>query len=165
MQPFKKFTAIALVGLVATGCSATKGLFAQKDKPDTMVEVTIPSDEAPRPKPRPNSEDTDLEAIKTVTDAEIAAATARPTARPEQDLGTTIVSLGLLDRDGLWLRTPLVKSEAAGRVVYSKLGNSANVTLLPLKGDKGAGSQLSLAVMQVLGIPFAELAEVQVFVR
>ena len=165
MQPFKKITAIALVGLVTTGCSATKGLFIKKDKPDTMIEVSIPSDEAPRAKPRPNSEDPDLAAIKTVTDSEIAEATARPTARPEQDLGTTIISLGLLDRDGLWLRTPLVKSEAAGRVVYSKLGSSANVTLLPLKGNKGAGSQMSLAVMQVLGIPFTELAEVQVFIR
>ncbi|MBV1865609.1 MAG: hypothetical protein KUG74_14410, partial [Rhodobacteraceae bacterium] len=74
MQPLKKFTAIALVSLVATGCSATKGLFTKKGNPDTMIEVTIPSDEAPRAKPRPSSEDTDLEAIKTVTDAEIAAA-------------------------------------------------------------------------------------------
>jgi hypothetical protein len=100
-----------------------------------------------------------------IADTAGAVAKPMPVPRPEQDLGETIVALGLLDRGGLWLRTPLVATGVKGRVVYLKTGASANVLLLPLQGESGAGSQLSLAAMQVLGIPLAELAKVQVFVR
>lgn len=158
----QSFQILFAVGLILAGCGATTDLFTKKVKPKAVVVVSVPTDDSLRPKPRPDR--ADLEAMKTVTKEEIAQAMVVPTGAVN-NLGTTIISLGLLDRDGLWLRTPLVKAEGPGRVVYSKSGKSANVTLLPLKGDKGAGSQLSLAAMQILGIPFTGLVEVQVFAR
>ncbi len=152
MQQYKISVFLIATSLVVAGCGDVKSVFD---------EVVVPPRNAPRAKPRPD----DLKAVKTVTAEEVQEATAKPEARPARDLGLTIVSLGLLDRDGLWLRTPLVKDEVPGRVIYSKLGNSANVTLLPIAGEVGAGSQLSLAAMQVLGVPLAELAEVQVYIR
>jgi len=156
---------LVISSLALLGCGNDTPLFAKKKAPDAkMVAVMVPPEDTPRPKPRPGQDNADLSAIEIVSPEEVAAAN-RPIARPEQDLGKTIVSLGLLDRDGLWLRTPLIQSEAAGRVVYNKTGASANVTLLPLKAETGAGSHLSLAAMQILGVPLVELAEVQVYVR
>jgi len=164
MQSLPLKTTLAFLGLSLAGCGATSDLFAKKGQAEAVFEITVdPSELRPRPKPRPDFKVADIEDVKTVTEEEIAEAKAKPTGGAEKLLGTTIVALGLLDRDGLWLRTPLAKAEVSGRVVYSKTGKAANVTLLPLKGDKGAGSQLSLAAMQVLGIPFAGLAEVKVF--
>ena len=156
MQRYKISALIIATSLIVVGCGDVKSVFSQKQS--AAVAVTTHTQDAPRAKPRPD----DLKAVKTV---ELQAATARPQARPARDLGVTIVALGLLNRDGLWLRTPLVKDEVAGRVIYTKLGNSANLTLLPIAGEAGAGSQLSLAAMQVLGIPLTELAEVQVYIR
>ena len=141
--------------LILSACSG--GLSEDSSSPDSDVTVYAASDDAPKAKPRPDAEGADAVSA-TATDP-------KPSARPEQNLGTTIVSLGLLDRDGLWMKTPLVKSEAPGRVVYEKTGSSANVVLLPLDAEPGAGSQLSLSAMQVMGIPLADLAQVRVFVR
>lgn len=134
-------------------------MFARQKKPPSSSDLVVMAGEnTVRPKPRPIG--------KSGADiAVLPAVKLMPVARPEQDLGDTIVALGPLGRSGLWLRTPLVRSEVKGRVVYAKTGAAANVLLLPLKGVHGAGSQLSLAAMQVLGMPLAELAKIQVFVR
>ncbi len=146
---------VVISGFLLFGCSDGSGLFQRQKTPDTQpVLVAEAGPDVMRPKPRPTGDTAIGTGEKPV-----------PVARPEQDLGETVVSLGLLDRGGLWLRTPLVKSEVKGRVVYEQTGTAANVLLLPLQGESSAGSQLSLAAMQVLGIPLVELAKVRVFVR
>ncbi len=100
-----------------------------------------------------------------VTDSEHQQAVSKPVGQAESDLGTTIASLGLLDNTGFWLETPLVEKEVEGRVVYLKSGASINLKLIPNGGDKGSGSQISVAAMQLLGIPVVDLAELRVFMR
>jgi hypothetical protein len=100
-----------------------------------------------------------------VTDAELEKAVVKPVAGTGRILGTTIASLGLLDKTGFWLKTPLVENEVEGRVVYLKDGTSINLRLIPNGGDKGSGSQVSVAAMQALGIPIVELVKLQVFTR
>lgn len=86
-------------------------------------------------------------------------------AAPEPDasgrLGTTIASLGDPSRAGNWLETPLVDAAAQGRVVYK--GKSVDVDLIPIPGETGAGSRMSLSAFQALGASITGLPEVEVF--
>lgn len=151
--------------LLLSGCGLPNGgLFKSKSVP-----VQTPTDADARPKLRPDSPEQSVqpltqETATNVTDAEIAKAT-KPTERPEQDKGLTIASLGLLNQDGFWLSTPLVKSETPGRAVVEKTGASVNLTLLPNGAAAGSGSQVSIAAMQVLGVPITSLVELRVFIR
>ena len=74
----------------------------------------------------------------------------------------TLASLGDATEGGFWIKTPLAKAPAKGRVVNPANGKSANVDLQPLSGG-GAGSQLSLAAMQALGLSLTDLPEVEVW--
>lgn len=74
----------------------------------------------------------------------------------------TIASLGDPARGGLWLETPLVKSETPGRLSAVKTGGSAEVTLIPIAGAAGAGSRISLEAMQKLGVSPGDLVELDV---
>ncbi|NRB03241.1 MAG: hypothetical protein HRU30_08250 [Rhodobacteraceae bacterium] len=89
------------------------------------------------------------------------ADTVAPEPAANGALGTTVVSLGNPAEPGLWLKTPLVSREQPGRV--TKGGGSVNVTLIPIEGAATAGSRMSLAAMQALGISPADLTEVSVF--
>lgn len=71
-------------------------------------------------------------------------------------LGFTVTSLGDASRPGLWLETPLVTEEGPGRVV-SENGRQLTLTLIPSGGDRGAGSSLSLAGFQELGLDLTSL--------
>ena len=99
-------------------------------------------------------------ALDTTTAAEKAAA-AKPVAGGGK-LGSTVASLGDATEGGFWIKTPLAKAPAKGRVVNPANGKSANVDLQPLSGG-GAGSQLSLAAMQALGLSLTDLPEVEVW--
>ena len=99
-------------------------------------------------------------ALDTTTAAEKAAA-AKPVAGGGK-LGSTVASLGDATEGGFWIKTPLAKAPAKGRVVNPADGKSANVDLQPLSGG-GAGSQLSLAAMQALGLSLTDLPEVEVW--
>jgi hypothetical protein len=99
-----------------------------------------------------------------VTESERQKAVAKSKGH-NRNLGTTIASLGLLDKSGFWLETPLVEAEANGRVVYLKRGTAINLRLIPNGGAAGSGSQISVAAMQTLGIPIVDLAELRVFIR
>ena len=99
-------------------------------------------------------------ALDTTTPAEKAAA-AKPVAGGGK-LGSTVASLGDATEGGFWIKTPLAKAPAKGRVVNPANGKSANVDLQPLSGG-GAGSQLSLAAMQALGLSLTDLPEVEVW--
>lgn len=99
----------------------------------------------------------------------------RPQARPEQiapvrepevsvgTIGRTIASLGNPAEPGLWLKTPLVDTRRQARVHSATSGKSVSVTLIPIDGPRTAGSRMSLAAMQALGVSPADLVEVDVF--
>ena len=75
----------------------------------------------------------------------------------------TIAGLGDPSKPGRWLETPLVAVEINGRVVVSKTGAQAYVTLVPVPGPQGGGSRLSLEAMRALLLPFDELVELDVY--
>lgn len=160
----KQIPLFLIAALVVTGCADRKfGLFKRGDKTVEAVAAAPTNAEATADSTSEVAPLTVAEASKVSASA-LAAAT-KPVTRPEQDKGTTIASLGLLEREGFWLRTPLVTSEAKGRVVVEKSGASVNVMLLPSGAEAGSGSQLSIAAMQVLAIPITDLVEVRVFIR
>ncbi len=96
--------------------------------------------------------------VEEIPAPEIAIETRAPA--PSGALGNTVASLGSPSETGLWLKTPLVAKTRPGVVRWQ--GKSASVTLIPIVGESGAGSRLSLQAMQTLGIPLTDLAEVQV---
>lgn len=75
-------------------------------------------------------------------------------------LGNTVVSLGDAAEPGSWLKTPLVAQTRPGKVWYK--GRWAAVTLIPIAGESGSGSRMSLQAMQLLSLPLTELTEVEV---
>lgn len=100
-------------------------------------------------------------ALDTTTAAQKAAALAAP-AQPsgERNLGKTAVALGNVTEPGFWLRSGLVKSPGAGRVVTAA-GDSIAVDMIP-----GAGaSQLSLAAFRALNLSLTDLPEVTLFAQ
>ncbi len=156
---------------IASGC-ALADKFKRKTTTDKIAETNLATPDTIRPvmraSDRPELKNTGqitvAEAAK-VTDVELKAAVAKPVARPERDLGNTVAGLGMIDKTGFWLQTPLVKSKVEGRVVYLKTGNSINLILIPNGAVAGSGSQISIAAMKVLGIPIVDLAELRVFIR
>lgn len=77
-------------------------------------------------------------------------------------LGTTVASLGSPAEPGLWLKTPLVSSQQAGKISYN--GKTIAVTLIPIDGPDTAGSRLSLQAFQALGAALTDLVELSVSV-
>lgn len=75
----------------------------------------------------------------------------------------TVAGLGDPTRGGIWMETPLVRVERTGRVVVRKTGAAATVTLIPIPGDQGAGSHLSLEAMRRLLAPLEQLVELDVY--
>lgn len=102
-----------------------------------------------------------VEAPKEVSEETLAdiSETDRPVAAAGS-LGTTVVSLGDAAESGSWLKTPLVATTRPGKVWYK--GRWAAVTLIPIAGESGAGSRMSLQAMQLLSLPLTELTEVEV---
>lgn len=76
------------------------------------------------------------------------------------ELGATVVSLGAAGEPGMWLKTPLVTQTQKGRVYHNGLWLA--VTLIPIEGEAGAGSRMSLSAMRALELPLTELTEVRV---
>ncbi len=127
----------------------------------TPVEAAVlaPATAAPPPPPAART----AEALDTTTPEQRAAAAAP--AAPEAStsaLGSTVVSLGSPTEPGLWLKTPLVKAEAQGRVTNPANGKSSLVTLIPLDGPSTAGSRMSLAALRLIEASLTDLTEVQV---
>ncbi len=99
-------------------------------------------------------------ALARTPPAERAAAAAPATGGSK--LGRSAASLGDATESGFWVKSPLVKAPGKGRVVNPANGKSANVDLQPLAGG-GAGSQLSLAAMQALGVALTDLPEIEIW--
>ena len=142
-------TRFALIGtlLALAGCAAlTDGPDAGSDRP----EARMASDDETRPSARPDS------AQAEGAPAEVAAAT------PPGVLGRTVASLGDPTQGGAWLVTGLVSQTAAGQVTDLATGAQAQVELRPSGAAPGAGSRLSLAGFQALGLPLTALPDLQV---
>ncbi len=154
---------VVVAALVLTGCSSDSLPFGRGSATATATEALA---DTPRPEPRPAALRPPAGA-RTVdqfdtTTAEQRAAAAAPVAT-SRELGTTIASLGNPAEPGFWLKTPLVTSEAPGRVVLGDA--SANVDLIPSGTATGSGSQLSLAAFRLLEVPLTSLPEITVFTR
>ncbi len=162
---------VTLTGCVGLGSMAERvGLGGKKPAPvagplDPFVpvepgvtETTLaPATAAPPPPPAART----VEALDTTTPQQRAAAVAPPQA-PSKELGITVVSLGSPTEPGLWLKTPLVKVEAQGRVTNPANGRSSLVTLIPLDGPVTAGSRMSLPALRLIEASLTDLTEVMV---
>ncbi|MBR9766206.1 MAG: hypothetical protein GYB53_22510 [Rhodobacteraceae bacterium] len=76
-------------------------------------------------------------------------------------LGRSVASLGAAGEPGLWVKTPLVRAPAQGRVRALDTGREIAVELRPAAGASGA--RLSLQAMQGLGLPLTALSEVEIY--
>ncbi|MFK7875443.1 MAG: hypothetical protein AB8B71_06635 [Paracoccaceae bacterium] len=114
---------------------------------------------AAAPSPSANT----VETLDTTTPAERQQAADLPTESGAVSLGRTIASLGSPTEPGFWLKTPLVRTQTPGRVVYLANGKSVQVTLIPIDGPPTAGSRMSLPALRILGAPLTGLPEVSVF--
>ena len=158
----KHIVVMTIVGAALAGCSNLNlgALTAVWKKP--QPEVTTPALEAPlsvesgelRPISRPITE----VASETGSASENPSASSK--AVTNVPLGMTVASLGNPAETGLWLKTPLVKVQQQGRVIYN--GKTANVVLIPLDGEATAGSRMSLQAFQALGAPLTDLVTVNV---
>lgn len=151
-----------------SGCSGqAPGLFDRfkKDKaeaeakaPDAMME--IPADQSD---PELAEETTGDPFETAVENPETTTAEAALADTGDGRLGITVASLGDPTAEGFWMKTPLVTSETAGRVVFTTSGRSVQVRLIPSGGPAGGGSQISLAAMRLLEAPLTGLPELVVY--
>lgn len=124
----------------------------------TIAAATAPVQTAAIPRAAARSADQ----MNTTTPQQRAEA-AKPATSPEVRLGSTVASLGDPTLPGFWVKTPLVKAPAKGRVHYAITGKSAKVDLLPLAGPASGGSQLSLPALQLLGVSLTDLPTVEIW--
>lgn len=148
--------------LALSGCNPG-GLLAPEPKPDPAAPpapqaaaTPTPTAAVPKPTARTAAE------LNTTTPQQRAEA-AKPATVAEVKLGNTIASLGDPTLPGFWIKTPLVKARANGRIHNPATGKSAKVELLPLAGPASGGSQLSLPALQLLGVSLTELPTVEVY--
>lgn len=139
---------VSILFLTACGGLPPLGRDRAADAPNVTV-TEDPGDEVTRPRARRGDTPQDEEP-------------------PQPDaggyLGETLAGLGSPGEAGLWLRTGLVASTQQGRV-ETETGTALTLELRPSGTDPSAGSQLSLAAMQQLGLPLNQLASLRVFVE
>jgi len=153
------FTLGLVLALAGCGMGNIGGVFKRKPA-EVPVEAALPEDDTIEISSLPVPASSTVEALDRTTENERAAAAAPQVGG--QRLGTTIASLGDPTKTGFWLRTPLVDTPAKGRVEGAN-GASVSVDLLPLDADPGAGSQISLSAMRVLGVSLTDLPELIVY--
>lgn len=149
--------AAGFVALMAVAGCAQLGIGKAPD-PAPVIAAPEPVAVAPIPKPEAKT----AAALDTTTAEQRAAAAVKPAASAEIRLGTTIASLGDPTDPGFWIKTPLVNAPAKGRIEAAS-GKSVQVDLIPLDGDAGAGSQVSLPALRLLDVPLTDLPELSVF--
>lgn len=146
-----------LAGLALAGCGGLGGKGAAPAPTGAMLPTPEAVEVSPLMAPGPMS----AEALDTTTRAERAEAAAPPVGG--EALGTTIASLGDPTEAGFWLRTPLVSAPAKGRVELAGGAVAVAVDLIPLAGEGGAGSQISLSALRMLGLSLTDLPELAVY--
>lgn len=163
---------VPVLALLLSACSSPslQGLFATPGEAavdaaaahaGAAITDAEPATVDPTPPPPPTARTADQ--FDTTTAEDRAEALSAPQDVGERALGSTIASLGSPTDPGIWLKTPLVGAVAQGRVEYPVNGKSVNVELRPSGGAVGAGSQISLAAMRLLGAPLTGLPELLVF--
>lgn len=157
--------------MIVFGVSAC-AVLPTPDKPG--IPSTANAEGQMRPAARPNGLSTQVAAVPTAarTAEEFDTTTAEQRSEAsssdhpsvsETSLGSTIASLGSPSEPGFWLKTPLVSQPAKGKVTYPGSGKSVMVDLIPIDGEKTAGSRMSLPAMRLIDAPLTGLPEVQVF--
>jgi hypothetical protein len=105
--------------------------------------------------------------IEAVTAGGPVSVSADPTQssatepRSERFLGFSVTSLGDASVPGLWLETPLVRTEMTGSVVAEN-GRQIALILRPSGGARGSGSRLSLEGFRALGMPLTSVSTLTV---
>lgn len=171
------------IGLVASslmmsGCGGTNdtSLHAgQQEEPAPEPVETLPASPSWQDSDLTDDVPEDAEGVDVGTEGQSADAALDQTTPQEreqasqtsdgQSLGRTVASLGDPTQHGLWLRTPLVKAKAKGRIEHDASGASVEVTLIPIEGGASAGSRISLSAMRTLGVPLTDLPTLNVFRR
>tara|TARA_R110002049_G_scaffold274875_1_gene452888 strand:- start:107 stop:643 length:537 start_codon:yes stop_codon:yes gene_type:complete len=143
-------TAASSASVTASANGSSSSSSADSNVPSTVTDAAAPSPTAKT-----------AEALDTTTPKQRAAA-SRPAKTGATQLGSTVASLGNATEPGLWLKTPLVKTEMQGRVTNPATGKSSTVTLLPIEGAASAGSRMSLAALRLIGASLTELTTVNV---
>lgn len=128
-----------------------------KSRPETLPQTTVTAVSPPQKAATPEDLDT------TTKKERAEAVNAAKSAGGERLLGKTITSLGSPTDPGLWMKTPLVRKASKGRVENPATGDTVSVDLIPLKGPKTAGSQLSLAAFRLIKAPLTDLPELTVY--
>lgn len=141
----------------ATATSADTSVTAMPEA--AQVEQTVLDVVTAAPPPPPAART--VEALDTTT-AEQRAAAVAPVAAGARMLGTTVASLGSATEPGLWMKTPLVKTEMQGRVTNPATGKSSTVMLIPIDGPATAGSRMSLSALRLIGASLTDLTSVEV---
>jgi hypothetical protein len=90
--------------------------------------------------------------VDAITNTPDAAPDLRAAQGEPRFLGFSVTSLGDSSLPGLWLETPLVRSEQMGRIIAEN-GRQIDVWLRPTGGTRGSGSRLSLEGFTALGLP------------
>jgi hypothetical protein len=147
------------LGLARPGAAGEAATTAAAMPEAVKIEQTVldPVTSAPPPPPAART----AEALDTTT-AEQRAAAVAPVAAGARVLGTTVVSLGSATEPGLWMKTPLVKTEMQGRVTNPATGKSSTVMLIPIDGPATAGSRMSLSALRLIGASLTDLTSVEV---
>ena len=165
----KKIVVSGVLVALLSGCSTVGGFLRKDPAPAVAADAALPpaaevetaalapATAAPPPPTAARTAD----ALDTTTPEQRAAAVA-PAQSPSKSLGKTVVSLGSPTEPGLWVKTPLVKTESQGRVTNLANGKSSLVTLLPLDGPATAGSRMSLPALRLIGASLTDLTEVEV---
>lgn len=151
----KHYALILLV--LAAGCdrvqSTTDRLFGGSSDTENATEATEQA--AP--------EDGEATEVDAAAEEEAEVVQAAAIAPGWTGARQTVAGLGDPTVGGRWMETPLVSQERNGRVVVRKTGAAANITLIPVPGDPGSGSRLSLDAMRALLAPIDELVELDVY--
>ncbi len=144
------------------GCATPSFQHVFGTTPNATPAVAAPAPTLnPAPPPPPPVNAVTEEQFDTTSAEERAAAVVTEVAAGDQQLGTTIATLGPPAEPGIWLKTPLVSTLTPGRIDYQD--RSINVELRPSGGAAGSGSQISLAAMRLIDAPLTGLPELTVF--
>ncbi len=149
--PVLRFPALLLLAAALSAC----GLLQPKSKapPVQIVAPVGPAQTLP-----PLGKGAAAASFDKTSEAEKAAALAKPAAAGARELGKTVVTLGSPTEQGFWLKSALVAAPGKGRITTAS-GASVAVDLLPGTG----GALLSLAAFRALGLSLTDLPEVTVF--
>jgi hypothetical protein len=176
----KNLMMISASAALLTGCTTVSGVadrFGLSKKPEAVTtgELQAPADPFIKAEPAvsetvlapstvapvPSAAAQTAEALDTTT-AEQRVAASAAVQGPSRTLGKTVVSLGSPTEPGLWIKTPLVKAEAQGRVTNPSNGKSSLVTLIPIDGPTTGGSRMSLPALRLIEASLTDLTEVEV---